>query len=155
MSPSPSPSLVVRPLEMADEPVWRELWHGYLTFYRKALAPEVTAATWERLLDPVQAHMFGRLAVLDGAVVGLLHAVIHANTWSTSPVCYLEDLFVAPSVRGRGAGRALIEALAREGRGAGWFRIYWRTAADNTDAQALYDKLARRSQWLTYELDLA
>lgn len=154
MSASPTSRLIVRPLESADEAVWRELWQGYLTFYRKTLPPKVTAATWKRLLDPLEAHMFGRVAVMDGAVVGLVHAVVHANTWSKAPVCYLEDLYVAPSVRGRGAGRALIEALADEGRRAGWLRIYWRTAANNTDAQALYDKLARRSQWVTYELDL-
>jgi GNAT superfamily N-acetyltransferase len=69
-------------------------------------------------------------------------------------VCYLEDLFVDPVARRSGVGRALIEALAAEGRQAGWRRIYWRTAADNATAQALYDRLARRSGWVTYELDL-
>ncbi len=149
-----SPPVLIRPLEPGDEAAWRALWAGYLAFYRKALAPDVTEATWRRLLDPTVTHMIGRAAVLDTAVVGFVQAVIHANTWSLTPVCYLEDLYVDAGVRGRGVGRALIEALAEEGRSAGWLRIYWRTAADNATAQALYDRLARRTAWVTYELDL-
>jgi len=146
--------VLIRPLEAADEAAWRRLWAGYLTFYRRVLDPEITVATWRRLLDPVGSDMFGRVAVLDATVVGILHAVIHPNTWSIAAVCYLEDLYVDAGVRGRGVGRALIEALAAEGRAAGWLRIYWRTASDNATAHALYDKLARRTAWVTYELDL-
>lgn len=145
---------VIRPIAPADEAAWRRLWAGYLAFYRQLLAPEVTEATWRRIIGDDSGAMIGRVAALDGKVVGLLHAVIHANTWSRAAVCYLEDLYVDAGARRCGVGRALIEALAGEGRRAGWHRIYWRTAADNTTAQTLYDRLARRSGWITYELDL-
>ncbi len=56
--------------------------------------------------------------------------------------------------RGRGVGRALIEALADRGRNEGWLRLYWQTARDNETAQKLYDKLAARTDWLRYDLDL-
>jgi GNAT superfamily N-acetyltransferase len=125
-----------------------------LTFYRQSLAVETTEATWRRLIDPAFAEMIGRVAEIEGRVVGMLHAVVHANTWSVAPVCYLEDLFVAPDMRGRGIGRALISGLAEEGRRASWRRLYWRTASDNATAQRLYGRLARRSGWVTYELDL-
>jgi GNAT superfamily N-acetyltransferase len=148
------PQVVVRPIEAGDEADWRKLWAGYLAFYRRILAPEVTEATWRRLLDPATREMLGRVAVVERRPIAILHAVIHANTWSRAPVCYLEDLFVDPEHRRHGAGRALIEALADDGRRAGWRRIYWRTDADNVTAQALYDDVARRSRWVTYELDL-
>jgi len=149
-----SAGIATRPLGRTDEAAWRTLWAGYLAFYRQVLDPAITEATWRRLLDPAAADMVGRVAVLDGRVIGLLHAVIHPNTWSLRPVCYLEDLYVDAARRGCGAGRALIAALAEEGRRAGWRRIYWRTASDNATAQALYERLARRSRWVTYELDL-
>ena len=147
-------TVTVRPLAPADAPRWHDLWAGYLAFYRQELAADVTAATWARLIDPAATDMLGRVALYDGRVVGILNAVLHANTWATAPVCYLEDLYVDAPVRGIGAGRALIAALAAEGRATGWRRIYWRTAADNATAQRLYDRVARRSGWLTYELDL-
>jgi len=144
---------LIRPIAPADHPGWRQLWDGYLEFYRHSLDEETTQATWRRALEGREG-MLGRVAELDGQLVGLLHAIIHANTWATAPVCYLEDLFVDEAARRHGIGRALIEALADDGRKAGWHRIYWRTAADNETAQSLYDRLARRSRWVTYELDL-
>jgi GNAT superfamily N-acetyltransferase len=152
---TPMRQVLIRPIAPADEPDWQRLWAGYLAFYRKVLAPDVTEITWRRLIDPGRSDMLGRVAVTGGRVAGLLHAVIHSNTWSPGPDCYLEDLFVDADQRGHGVGRALIEALASEGRRAAWRRIYWRTAADNVTAQALYDQVARRSGWVTYELDLA
>jgi GNAT superfamily N-acetyltransferase len=145
---------LIRPLGRADERDWRRLWAGYLEFYRQALSAETTEATWRALVAEDRPEMIGRVAEVESRVVGMLNAVIHPNTWSAAPVCYLEDLYVDAELRGRGIGRALIEALAREGRRAGWRRIYWRTADDNFTAQLLYDRVARRSRWVTYELDL-
>src|SRR5262249_35737766 len=108
---------IIRPLVPADAPGWRRLWDGYLAFYRHALDEETTQATWRRALEGREG-MLGRVAELDGTLVGLLHAVIHANTWATAPVCYLEDLYVDPAARRHGVGRAMIEALADEGRQA-------------------------------------
>ena len=147
--------VLIRPLDPADEPDWRRLWAGYLAFYRQALSAETTEATWRALIADGRPEMVGRVAELEGRVVGMLNAVIHPNTWFERPVCYLEDLYVDAERRGRGIGRALIEALAAEGRRAGWRRIYWRTADDNFTAQRLYDGVARRSRFITYDLDLS
>ena len=153
MAEATETSVLIRALAPADERDWRRLWAGYLEFYRQALSAETTEATWRALIDPGRQEILGRVAEADGQMVGMLNAVIHPNTWSVTPVCYLEDLFVDAERRGRGIGRALIEALAAEGRRAGWRRIYWRTADDNLTAQRLYDGVARRSRWVTYELD--
>jgi GNAT superfamily N-acetyltransferase len=147
--------VLIRPLQSADETDWRRLWAGYLAFYRKALPAETTQATWGALIAESRPEMLGRVAEADGRVVGMLNAIIHPNTWFRMPVCYLEDLYVDAERRGRGVGRALIAALAEEGRREGWERIYWRTADDNLTAQRLYDGVARRSRWVTYELDLS
>lgn len=143
--------LIVRDLSTQDEARWRTLWDGYLTFYEASIAPDVTDITWARLQD-VASPLFGLVAELDGEVVGIVNCVLHANTWTSKPVCYLEDLYTAPEARGQGAGRALIDAVSERAKAEDWHRVYWRTAADNTTAQALYDRLAKRTGWVTYEV---
>lgn len=145
-------SVIVRDLGPQDEARWAELWAGYLEFYKSSVSADVTAATWGRLLDPASS-MFALVAEVDGQVVGFVNCVLHANTWTTDPVCYLEDLFTAPDARGLGAGRALIEAVATRAKTKSWHRVYWRTASDNVTAQALYDKVAKRTAWVTFEIN--
>ncbi len=144
-----------RDLTAADEAHWRDLWQGYLTFYESDVPPAVTDETWRRLLAPGEAAMFCLVATGDGdAVVGFVNCVLHLNTWTEKPVCYLEDLFVDPAFRNQGAGRALIEAVRDKGMAEDWHRVYWRTRDNNTTARTLYDKVADGTDWATYEISL-
>jgi len=144
--------VLIRPLAAKDRLAWDEMWAGYLTFYRKTLAPEVTEDTWRRLLA---GPLIGLIATSPaGEALGFAHALLHSGTWGPKPLCYLEDLFVREAARGQGVGRAFIEALAAQGRREGWLRLYWQTDRSNSTAQRLYDKLAQRTNWLRYDLDL-
>lgn len=145
----------VRIAAASDETAWRALWRGYQSFYEIDLSEAVNDLTWSRIIGSDTPEMGGLLAATaEGAVVGMLNYIIHPNTWSATPVCYLEDLFVDADARGGGAARALIEHLAAMGRDAGWSRIYWHTARDNAQAQILYNKVAERTGWVRYDLDL-
>lgn len=62
-----------------------------------------------------------------------------------------DDLFARPDVRGTGVGRALIERLAEMAREHGCAKVRWMTAEDNHVAQLLYDSLAQRTTWVTYD----
>lgn len=139
----------VRPPRAEDRPAWDELWRGYLRFYRSRLEPEVTELTWTRLLDPaVQPH--GLVAEQDGRLVGFAHYLFHPSTWSISSYCYLEDLFTAREERGRGVGRALIEAVYAAADAAGAASVYWHTQEFNADGRALYDTLAQPTSFIVY-----
>ncbi len=144
----------IREIKEQDKPRWLELWFGYCTFYEAKVHREVTEETWRRVLNSDRDDMFSLVAELDGEVVGFVNCVVHANTWSTKPVCYLEDLFVDPAVRGQGAGRALIEGVFAKAKADDLLRVYWRTHDDNATAQALYDKIADKTKWVTYEKPL-
>jgi GNAT superfamily N-acetyltransferase len=139
----------IRPFSPEDREAWEPLWQGYLTFYKSALAAEVTETTWRRLNDP-REPIYGLAAVLDGKIVGIVHYLYHRSTWATGDYCYLQDLFTSEKARGRGAGRALIEAVYERAQADGASRVYWLTHETNTTAQALYDKVASRSGFIQY-----
>ena len=145
--------VTIRPVTPADEPVWRELWAGYLTFYEASLSETVTASTWARIVgeDPAFQTI---LAERDGEVIGFANTVVHAITWSDQPAGLLHDLFVRPDVRGSGAGRALIEAVVAQGRREGWNRVYWLTKEDNATARRLYDSITPADGFIRYRVAL-
>jgi ribosomal protein S18 acetylase RimI-like enzyme len=147
------PVSVVRPLARTDAESWRRLWEAYIEFYEASVPEEVTQSTWGRLLEA--NSMIGRVAESEGLVLGFSVSVLHESTWTTSPVCYLEDLFVHPDARGRGIGGALIEDLLRLGRQRGWSRLYWHTRADNFRARRLYDNFTQMDGFVRYRLNLS
>ena len=139
-------------LEVGDWEQWLPLWRGYLDFYRAELSDATTRATFDRLSGPDEV-MFGFIArAEDGQGVGLVHCVVHPTTWSRRPSCYLEDLFVAPSARGSGLARDLLQEAktASDARGAG--RLYWHTQAYNGRARSLYDQVGRLTPFIVYEM---
>ncbi len=139
----------IRPFRLEDREAWEPLWQGYLTFYQSTLPPEVTNATWQRFNDPAEP-MHGLAALIEGKIVGIAHYLYHRSTWTTGSYCYLQDLFTDEGARGRGIGRALIEAVYERAKADGATRVYWLTHETNTDAQALYDKVASRSGFIQY-----
>jgi GNAT superfamily N-acetyltransferase len=142
--------LGTRPLAASDRPQWDVLWQGYLRFYRHRLPNDITDSTFARLVDD-KAQPHGIVAEDSGKIVGFAHYLFHRSTWSLSEVCYLEDVFVDPSARGAGAGRALIEAVYAAADRAGASTVYWMTQEFNADARALYDTIAHRTSFIRYE----
>jgi GNAT superfamily N-acetyltransferase len=143
------PPIDVRPLRPDERDAWGPLWSGYLAFYETAEKPNVTDATWRRLHDPAEPmHVLG--AFIDDRLVGIVHYLFHRSTWTTGDYCYLQDLFTAEDARGRGAGRALIEAVCERAKAAGASRVYWLTHESNATARALYDTLADRPGFIQY-----
>lgn len=141
--------VTIRAVLPTDEPQWRQMWRGYCDFYGASVPQEVTARTWQRILDPDSAVMCV-VAEAGGEVCGFAHCIVHEGTWETQPICYLEDLFVLPDARGQGVGRALLEWLRGAMRAERWSRLYWMTHRDNADARRLYDRFARADDYVRY-----
>jgi GNAT superfamily N-acetyltransferase len=145
-------ALDIRDIQPSDRPQWDVLWQGYLTFYKEALPAATTQVTWSRFFDAAEP-VHALVADDNGQLVGLVHYIFHRNTWMTGDVCYLEDLFTAPDARDKGVGRALIEAVYEKARQAGVSRVYWMTQESNTQARALYDKVAAATGFIQYRHD--
>ncbi|MEM0945764.1 MAG: GNAT family N-acetyltransferase [Pseudomonadota bacterium] len=144
-------TVTIRPLARADSAEWQRLWRAYLAFYDTQLPRETYTTYFERLLgsDPQDYH--GLLAEQNGQPVGLAHFVFHRHGWKVENVCYLQDLYADPEVRGQGVGRALIEAVYVAADSAGCPSVYWLTQDFNHTARQLYDRVGRQTPFIKYE----
>jgi ribosomal protein S18 acetylase RimI-like enzyme len=143
-------AFTIRSFQDSDRTEWGRLWAGYLTFYQTEVPEAVTELTWRRLLDP-EAPILGFCADAGGGkLLGIVHYLFHPVTWAAGPRCYLEDLFTSSEARGKGVGRALIEAVyaAADARGAD--QVYWLTAESNATARKLYDSVAVKTPFIKY-----
>ena len=143
----------VRDLGTGDREAWRRLYAGYREFYECEDSEEVLDTVWGWLHDP-DHELGGLVAVVDGKVVGIAHHRSYVRPSEGETGLYLDDLFTDASVRGRGVGRALITRLTEIARARGAAKVRWVTAPDNHTAQRLYDDMAARTDWLTYDLVL-
>ncbi|MEP3047616.1 MAG: GNAT family N-acetyltransferase [Roseibium sp.] len=140
--------VVIRLLKQDDKAVWHELWLAYLSFYEQDLTDDETNGLFNRLLGEGYHDAF--VAERDGQLVGFVHYLFHASTWSLEPVCYLEDLYVDETIRGGGIGRLLIEAVYRAADSK-CGKVYWHTHDHNSRARQLYDRIGVLSDFVRYE----
>ncbi len=144
-------SVKVVPLAERHRADWERLYAGYAGFYRVTQTPEMRARVWGWIHDP--SHEVDAFVAEDGAgrAIGLAHFRPFARPLSATVGGFLDDLFVSPEARGGRVADALIEALAEEGRRRGWSVIRWITADDNYRGRGVYDRLATRTMWITYD----
>jgi GNAT superfamily N-acetyltransferase len=141
--------IVTGPLGPGDRARWQELFEGYNTFYERTLPPETYDEKWQAFQEDRTVHA---LCARDGGtLVGITHFFRHPST-SSPDVCYLQDLFTAPEARGRGVGRALVEAVAEWAKRQDCCRVYWHTSEWNETARRLYDQIAEKTPFVTYRI---
>jgi GNAT superfamily N-acetyltransferase len=145
---------VIRAIAPADRQAWQRLFTAYGVFYETQFTDDVVDAVWALLLEP-GSGVDALVAERDGMVVGFAHYRSHPDTFTGGRDWFLDDLYVDPDARGAGHATALIEHvadLARSTGPAGTLR--WITAADNERAQRVYDRIATKTTWVTYEKSL-
>lgn len=147
-------SITIRPVREEDFFAWLELYAGYAAFYHTDLTDEKALLLWSWLINPAHEEN-GYVAVDEGddnRLVGLAHVREFTRPLETDRSLFLDDLFVAEDHRTQGTGRQLIDFLRGVAAERGLAVVQWLTAADNEDAQHLYDAVATKTSWVTYEL---
>lgn len=151
---------LIRPIEPRDRDAWQALFVAYGVFYETEFPESVLDGVWEWLMD--DAHEVsalvaeadgegGAAAAGDPPLVGFAHLRRLHDTFTAGPGWSLDDLYVAPEHRGAGIARSLIEACEATAHSAGGGTLRWITASDNLTAQRLYNRVATRTGWVTYE----
>jgi GNAT superfamily N-acetyltransferase len=98
--------------------------------------------------------LFGHVAEVDGAVVGTALWFLNFSTWRGKHGIYLEDLYVRPTMRGSGLGKALLTALAQECVERGYSRLEWSVLDWNEPAIGFYKSLGAipMDEWTVFRL---
>ena len=144
---------VVDDLRLEDREAWARLHRGYLDFYESTRPDEVSAIVWGWLTDP--HHELECLVVRatpGSEPVGIAHFRPFIRPLQGSVAGFLDDLFVSPAHRGTGAVDALLAGVRARARDRGWPIVRWITRESNSRARSTYDRLARQTDLVTYEL---
>jgi GNAT superfamily N-acetyltransferase len=146
--------ITIHTLTAQDFDDWNLLWQAYLVFYESQLPEEVTRTAFDRMINPGEPT--GGFLARDesGMAVGMVNWIDHRTNWAIGDSCYLQDLYVSKAGRGLGTGRALIEAVADAARTRHCARVYWQTHESNETAMILYDKVAKKSGFLVYSMEI-
>lgn len=131
----------IRRIEKQDYDRWMKLWNLYLEFYSHELSEDVKLATFQRIVYS-NGGMRGFVYEKDNEIVGIVHFIYHASTWSLGNYCYLQDLYVLEGHRKSGIATELIQAVYRAAEEDNASRVYWLTHESNTTAIKLYNKIA-------------
>jgi GNAT superfamily N-acetyltransferase len=126
---------------------------AYQRFYEVGeISDERNRSFFRRFLAPSEDGLLIG-ARSDSRLIGYACLYWHYSSTQACESVLMNDLYVDEVVRGKGVGRALIEASAEVARERGVPFVEWSTAPDNHTAQRLYDSLgAERSEWFSYEL---
>ena len=144
----------VRPAEPADVPVVLELVRELAVYEREPDAVRASAEDLHRALF-VDGTASCHVGLVGGEVVGFALWYVTFSTWTGQPGLWLEDLFVRPSARGTGLGRALLQTLAGVCLERGYPRFEWWVLDWNQPAIGFYRSLGAVAQddWTVHRVD--
>jgi GNAT superfamily N-acetyltransferase len=152
--PGPPPDLEIRPATPADVPLILRFIQE-LAAYEKA-GPEVVAteASLHASLFGPRPHANALICRVGGVAAGFAVYFFNYSTWQGRPGLYLEDLYVSPSHRNAGTGRALLRHLARVAVDQGCGRFEWSVLDWNAPAITFYESIGAvpLREWVRYRL---
>ena len=143
-------SFEIRKLCKEDFSNWKILWKQYLQFYKSSVENVVYETTFKRLCSIQNPNQNAFVAVKNNSLIGLVHYIYHPHNWKIEDVCYIQDLFVSPNIRGTGVGRALIEAVYSASDEKKIATVYWLTQDFNKQARRLYDNIGSLTPFIKY-----
>ena len=146
--------LSIQAPQAADREQWQQLYYGYAEFYKVPMNHEILDSVWSWIHDPEQAFYCLIAKNAEGKAVGLMHFRAMPSPLRGAKIGFLDDLFVTPSARGQGIVEQLFEQLNSEAQSQGWPMVRWITADNNYRGRTVYDKLAEKTQWNTYQMNV-
>jgi len=143
----------IRRLRKDEYQPWLKLWGLYMEFYKQPLNEEVAQATFHRLVYS-NAGMNALVYTEGDELIGFVHYIFHASTWTHGNYCYLQDLYVLPEHRGKGIATQLIQSVYGDAERLNCSRVYWLTHESNKTGISLYNKVADNAGFIQFRKNL-
>ncbi len=131
---------------------WFGLYQNYAVAVRDRVDRSVARIVWGWFMDP---HHPAECVIVSKQqeLVGFAHFRPFPRTLHANEAGYLDDVYISEEHRGIGLARQLIEYVAKLGKARGWSHLRWVTFEDNQRAIHLYERIAKRSDLLTYVMN--
>ncbi|MGV9613404.1 N-acetyltransferase family protein [Nocardia xishanensis] len=144
----------IRRATPADVPALVDLVYDLAEYEKARHECTLTLAQLRAALFGPAPALFAHVAEDETGVVGCAIWFLNFSTWDGVHGIYLEDLYVKPETRGKGYGKALIAALAKEAVDKGYSRVSWSVLTWNTPSIDFYRSLGAEEQdeWVGYRL---
>lgn len=153
--------LNIRKVRPGDEAVIRQFIVDLAVYERE---PDAVLASEKDIYDSLfcdSPRVFGLLCERSGGdetpglAIGFAIYFYNYSTWLGKHGIYLEDLYVTPEARGEGAGKALLQAVARIARDEGCGRYEWSVLKWNTPSIEFYEACGAKAmdEWVGYRMD--
>jgi len=146
--------LDIRPAERTDAPLILDFVRKLAEYERLLHVVVATEADVVRDLFGTNPRVFCDLAFWEGAPAGFVLWFHNYSTFRGRHGLYLEDLFVEPTYRGRGIGKALLRRLAQRCQADGLARLEWQVLDWNVPSIAFYKSLGAVAvdDWTVFRL---
>lgn len=147
-------AILVSKISTNDKQQWQEMYHQYADFYHMPMDSKILDNVWQWIFD--EEHSFFALIAKNeaGDAMGFMHCRSMPSPIRGTYVGFLDDVFVKPESRGSGCVQALYKGLDKIAKENNWPFIRWITAEDNYRGRALYDKISKQTQWVTYQMPI-
>ena len=130
---------------------WRQMFVDFAILHDVSPTPEGVARTWGWLCDPTHPET-GLIVRVRDDVVGFVHYRLQPSALSGTQILYLDDLFIAEAHRGSGVADDMMDRLREIAQTHGCSAIRLDTHATNKRARRFYERHAKNTNWITYEM---
>jgi len=147
-------SLTIRPATREDIPTILHFVRELAIYEKAEHEMQSTSAHLERTMFCENPAVFGLICLDGDTPVGFAVYFFNYSTWQGRHGLYLEDLYVSPECRGRGAGKALLQHLAAIAVDKDCGRFEWSVLDWNAPSIAFYESLGAKpqSEWIRYRM---
>ncbi|MGR3759799.1 GNAT family N-acetyltransferase [Roseobacteraceae bacterium NS-SX3] len=142
----------IRPVTLADRSGWDSLFAAYAASAGEEQKPEMRDCVWHWIHDHTRQTTCLVAEAEGSKLVGFAHFRSYERPLPATSGVYIDDMFVSPEARGFGIADRLIGGVAEFAKEHGRDVVRWMTAETNYRARAVYDRHAKKTKWITYEL---